>query len=587
MKKPLINAYEAIKDIKSGMDNTDLMAKYGITSKGLESLFKKLVQTGILNQRELEKRSRALEESVIIDVDELLKSTGRSMFSPEPSDENPRVETETLGRTSVVMSADGDFVSTLNEVFEAENIMMNLYEFEIPSARDLENMNPDLVIVDISLSRIEVEDALELVNSGESCPPLIVAADLWHEDSAIQGVEEGAYEYVIKPVNPRAMKCVIRRAIEFRNLVDFHQNHARLMEDRINEETLEIVKTKDFLRGILDSSTLVAVILTDHREKVLFWNKGAENIFGYMAEEITGENVSILYPPGPFSKDAVEQLRKVARSTTGAAHGKMKLLNKQGKVLTLSLALTPMMGSDQDIMGVLWVGLDVSDSVRQNREIVNLLNEVRKTQDVAIFTLAKLTESRGEETGSHLMRIQAYCRVLCNRLAKKPGYENIMDPKFVDDLTRSSVLHDIGMVAMPDSILWSPHRLHPKEIELLTHHPMVGGKALEEAVKKLGENSFLTIAMEVAYYHHEHWDGTGYPFSKSGEDIPISARILSIVDAYDNLTTARSNKKALNHEEAVAVIVSEKGAKYDPDIIDVFQEIADEFAEIRSTITGF
>jgi putative two-component system response regulator len=464
--------------------------------------------------------------------------------------------------------------------------MMNLYEIEPPSAHDLEKMAPDLVIVDISLSRMEVEDALELVNSGESCPPLILAADSWHEEAAMQGVEEGAYDYVIKPINERAMKLVVRRAIEFRNLMNFQQDHARILQDRVHEETLEIVRTKDFLKGILDSSTLVAVILTDPHERALFWNKGAQNIFGYSSDEIIGEDISILYPPGPFSKDAVDQLRKVARSRAGAAHGKMKLLSKQGNVLTLSLALTPMFGPSQDIIGVLWVGLDVTEGVRQNREIVNLLNEVRKTQDVAIFTLAKLTESRGEETGSHLTRMQAYCRVMCGRLAKRPGYENIMDPKFIDDLARSSVLHDIGMVAMPDSILWAPHRLHPKEKEILSHHPAVGGKALEEAVKKMGENSFLNIGMEVAYYHHERWDGEGYPFKKAGEDIPIAARIVAIADTYDTLTSEGPGKRAMSHDQACALIFADKGASFDPELVEVFMDVAGEFAEIKKTIVG-
>jgi PAS domain S-box-containing protein len=474
----------------------------------------------------------------------------------------------------------------LSEAFDADNIIMNLFELETPSAKDLESMNPDLVIVDISLSRLEVEDALELVNSGEACPPLILAADSWHEENAMQGVEEGAYDYVIKPVTERHMKLVIRRAIEFRNLLNFQKDHATIMEDRIHEETLEIVQTKDFLKGILDSSTLVAVILTDPNEKVLFWNKGAENIFGHSSQEMVGANVSALYPPGPFSKDAVEQLRNVVRNRSGAAHGKMKLLNKRQSVLTLSLALTPMFDAYQKVIGVLWVGLDVSETVRQNREIVNLLNEVRKTQDVAIFTLAKLTESRGEETGGHLTRVPAYCRAICNRLARRPGYEIIMDPKFVDDLARSSVLHDIGMVAMPDSIIWAPHRLHPKERELLAQHPVVGGKALEEAVNKLGENSFLKIAMEVAYYHHERWDGQGYPFKVSGNDIPIAARIVALADVYDTLTSERPNKRAISHDEARTIILAEKGIRFDPEIVDVFEEISAEFAEIRKTIAG-
>ncbi len=363
------------------------------------------------------------------------------------------------------------------------------------------------------------------------------------------------------------------------------RDHLQAVQDQVNEQTIEIIRTKDFLKGILDSSTLVSVILTDFDEHILFWNKGAENIFGYTVDEMVGASMGRLFPQDRLTLDTVAEMRRAVDVGISTAYGKMNHVAKDGRVLTMSLALSPMRDMVGDLLGILWMGLDVTEEVRQNKEIFKLLHEVRKTQDAAIFALAKLTESRGEETGAHLSRIQAYCRVLCNRLSKREKYAEILTGKFIDDLVRSSVLHDIGMVALPDSVLWSPDRLHPRERELLSEHPKVGGKALEEAVKKLGEKGFLSVGMDVAYYHHECWDGSGYPFGKKGEDIPLCARIVALADAYDDLTNARGKKVALSHAEACVRIAEGKGTLFDPELVEVFEELESEFLKIRETIS--
>lgn len=342
---------------------------------------------------------------------------------------------------------------------------------------------------------------------------------------------------------------------------------------------------RDFLRGILNSSTLVSVVLTDLDQNVLFWNTGAENIFGYTAQEMVGSKVTKLYPPDALSRETVEELRNLVKNREGTVQGKMKQVAKDGQMLTVSLALSPMLDRFGELQGILGVGLDVTEEVRQQKEILSLLSQVKKTQEVAIFTLAKLSESRDEETGLHLMRIREYCKVLCEGLATREAYRETITPKFTEDLYQSSVLHDIGKVAIPDEVLKSSGVFSPQEREIMERHPLVGGKALEEAVSKLGERSFLTTGVEVAYYHHERWDGKGYPFGLEGEDIPIAARIVAVADVYDALTSKRRYKRAFSHAEACELIVQEKAKQFDPLLVEVFQELESDFRSIRETHT--
>lgn len=576
-RKPVINALNAVLDIRAGMDDAGLMKKYNISFKGLQSLFKKLVVSGGLTQADIDERKRrATEDSVIIDVGELLLDPNHAGQSSGP---------RTLEKSVLVLSDDRSMVDSVSQYLAIHDLHVVKIDNEAVDEQLIARTKPDVVLADLSLAGMETAHLVQVLGESEQTIPIVLVGDAWHRDHAEQGIDHGAYDFVEKPVEGKTVLRVLRRALEYASLMQLRRDHLRAVEDQVNEQTIEIIKTKDFLKGILDSSTLVSMVLTDFGENILFWNKGAENIFGYTDDEMVGARMSKLLPQDRLTLDTVEEMRRAVDRGINTAYGKMNHVAKDGRVLTMSLALSPMRDMMGEVLGILWMGLDVTEEVRQNKEIFKLLHEVRKTQDAAIFALAKLIESRGEETGAHLSRIQAYCRVLCNRLAKTDKYKELMTGKFIDDLVRSSVLHDIGMVALPDSVLWSPDRLHPRERELLTEHPKVGGKALEEAVKKLGEKGFLSVGMDVAYYHHECWDGSGYPYGKSGEDIPLSARIVGLADAYDDMTTARGKKTVLSHEDASANIIEGKGTLFDPELVDIFKELESEFRKIRETIS--
>jgi len=245
-----------------------------------------------------------------------------------------------------------------------------------------------------------------------------------------------------------------------------------------------------------------------------------------------------------------------------------------------------MLGTSGELQGILGIGQDVTEETRLNQELLKSFRLLTETQDVSIFCLARLAESRDEETGLHLTRIKHYCRVLCFQLVSRRAYKDYMTPKFVEDLICSSVLHDIGKVAIPDSVLMSSNKFTEKEFEVMRQHPIHGGQALDDAIERLGKESFLSTGRDIAYFHHEHWDGNGYPFGLRGNRIPLSARVVAIADVYDALTTPRRYKKAFPHEEACSIIVEARGKQFDPEIVDAFVQAESEFRTIRHELSA-
>ena len=166
-------------------------------------------------------------------------------------------------------------------------------------------------------------------------------------------------------------------------------------------------------------------------------------------------------------------------------------------------------------------------------------------------------------------------------MAEKPGYKGYITAEYIEDIYHSSILHDIGKVGIPDAVLLKPGKLTPDEFEVIKGHSLLGGNVLTEIEIKIKGQTFLTLGKEIAYYHHEKWDGTGYPKGLKGENIPLSARLVAAADVYDALTSNRIYKKAFAHEKAREIIMSRKGKHFDPDVADSFLARDNEFNTIR------
>jgi response regulator RpfG family c-di-GMP phosphodiesterase len=223
----------------------------------------------------------------------------------------------------------------------------------------------------------------------------------------------------------------------------------------------------------------------------------------------------------------------------------------------------------------------------RNEEIRRLTmqrtEELLLTQDVAIFTLAKVAESRDQITGGHVLRVRAYSQLLAEELHREGPYCHHVDTQFLENLYRASPLHDIGKVGITDAILVKPDRLSSEEFEQMQEHAVMGANILDQAVGQSPCAGFLAMAACVARFHHEQFDGTGYPAGLVGEEIPLPARIVALADVYDALTSERPYKAARSASHARQIIQSESGRHFDPVIVHAFQNRFAEFLQIRQS----
>lgn len=210
----------------------------------------------------------------------------------------------------------------------------------------------------------------------------------------------------------------------------------------------------------------------------------------------------------------------------------------------------------------------------------NRIREISEAQQATIFALAKLAEQRDEDTGVHLEHVREYCRLLAHYLSQDSPYSAQIDNDFIECIQYASPLHDIGKVAIPDSILLKPGKLTQEEFEAMKSHAVIGGENLQTVFNRYADNIFIGMGIEIALYHHERWDGAGYPDGLVGRNIPLSARIMALADCYDALCSDRCYRKGFTHEQARDMIVAESGTHFDPEIVKAFLALEQEFRQV-------
>lgn len=215
-------------------------------------------------------------------------------------------------------------------------------------------------------------------------------------------------------------------------------------------------------------------------------------------------------------------------------------------------------------------------------EVQKRTAEVMALQDVIIHAMASLAETRDNETGNHIRRTQHYVKLLANKLRLHPRFAHFLDSdKSIELLYKSAPLHDIGKVGIPDRILLKPGSFESEEFEVMKTHTTLGRDAILHAEQQLGiEVPFLKYAKEIAYSHQEKWDGSGYPEGLSGDDIPISARLMAVADVYNALISRRVYKSGMPHEKAVKIMTEGRGTHFDPDVLDAFLELQGAFQTV-------
>lgn len=216
----------------------------------------------------------------------------------------------------------------------------------------------------------------------------------------------------------------------------------------------------------------------------------------------------------------------------------------------------------------------------QTAQILKDQQQIADGQIAMILALAKLSECRDNDTGTHLDRVQYYCQRLAEALTSKTSFSPMSNEDFTSTIMHAAALHDIGKVGIPDHILLKPGKLTAEEFAVMKTHCTIGAKTIAQIVEKYPENTLLVMAIDIVHAHHENWDGTGYPRGLKGEDIPLCARIMAVADVYDALRSKRPYKEGFSHLEAYDLIIRDRGIKFDPDVVDAFCEISTVFDDI-------
>ncbi|MBW2589262.1 MAG: PAS domain S-box protein [Deltaproteobacteria bacterium] len=355
-------------------------------------------------------------------------------------------------------------------------------------------------------------------------------------------------------------------------------SHVRFtINERKKAEEALMVSEKKY-RNILESME-EGYAETDLKGNFTFFNDSVSRILGYSREELMGMNNRKFTTP-ESAKKVYKKFNKVYKTGKISAAVEYEVITKNGDVKYAEAVVSLMRDKDGMPKGFRGIARDVTERLKAEKERQDLENQLHNARAATILGLAKLAEYRDKGTGAHLERIREYAKIIAKEMAGLPAYKGYITEKYIGDIYQSSILHDIGKVGIQDSVLLKPGKLNPEEFNIIKRHTVLGGDALAEIESQTEGRSFLILGKEIAYYHHEKWDGTGYPDGLKGKEIPLSARVVAIADVYDALTTKRFYKEAFTHEKSREIIISLKGSHFDPDVVDAFMANDKNFSRI-------
>jgi len=356
---------------------------------------------------------------------------------------------------------------------------------------------------------------------------------------------------------------------------------ARDIERRKSME-MHIGSLTAFQEKILQNN-MVGIVTTDLEGNITSWNRGATEILGYHKPEVQDVNIHdlivarnanhIFASEKPDHSDITEQPQQ-----------EVSIRKKDGGAVN-TIYMSSLMKNEQDTpIAQMIFFVDITEKKKLENKWKELNERLNHAQLITIVSLAKLAEYRDLETGMHLERIMKYTELIARELANYEHYRNYITDAYITDLVNSCLLHDIGKVGIPDQILHKPGKLTEEEYEIMKKHTLIGGDTIANAEQKVKGRSYLNIGKEIAYYHHERWDGSGYPRGLEGKEIPLSARIVSIADVYDALTTNRPYKQAFSHAHTMEIIRDKSGSQFDETVVDALVKCEEKFREWKDKL---
>lgn len=476
----------------------------------------------------------------------------------------------------------------------------------------------DLVLTDLKMPNIDGRQLLQFMAKKFPDIPKIVLTGYGEDEDIIVALKAGANDFLFKPLGDFAiLNHSVEKALEIKKLHDEKNRYFEQLK-QINEIISLLNRgnnTKDIfnylsvsLRTIipfnrislwqidkLNKKIIIKLIHSD--KKVIMDAVFSQEIDLNLMEQDPKFRQTLLINDLEKNNQPYESLMYLTQLARGEGIRSLLMLplsinNEIRGYLNLASTVPGFFGEEhiifmESIAGHIALSIqrggffdDLEVHTKDLEHLVDLrTNEILKTQRTTLFALSKLAEVRDRETGEHLERIRRYS-ILTAQIYKYTNNKNQIDNMFLRNLYDSSILHDIGKVGIPDNILRKDGPLTTDEFEIIKNHIHIGYNALKTASKDLGDNSFFNMAMDIILYHHEHWDGTGYPEGLKGEEIPLSARIISISDVYDALVSKRPYKDAFSHEKSIE-IMKNNASHYDPDLFKIFTENASEYDLIR------
>mgnify|MGYP001102823181 CR=1 FL=1 len=484
-------------------------------------------------------------------------------------------------------------------------------------AIDKLNSEPfDLVLTDLRMPKMGGRELLQIMSENFPSIPKIVLTGYGTSEDIILALQTGAYDFLTKPITDFGiLDHSIKRAIERKKLNDERTRYLQQV-NQINEIITMLNQGKSTddifhslnstLKKIIPFDTLVLLIinretgmvgvkLVDSDQNSVFTTDSKFSMEDPILNDVSMTKALLSIDDVQDFPSAYSESEFIMEFIRGEYKSLlilpliMKDVNR-GFLLFASRSVEAFVKSHVTFLES--IGGQISFSIERGELIAEIeqytknlehtieirTKEILKTQKSMIFALSKIADTRDRTTGDHLERIRSYC-VLIAQIMKYSGNTEITN-QFIRDMYDSSILHDIGKVGIPDSILLKKDKLSDEELQIMLRHATIGYEALKTASKDLGDDSFLKMALDITLYHHERWDGSGYPFGLKSTEIPLSARIVAIADVYDALTTARPYKKAFSHQESLDILKKESN-KFDPELLKIFMENSEEFDQIR------
>ena len=331
----------------------------------------------------------------------------------------------------------------------------------------------------------------------------------------------------------------------------------------IGQNDRHIVTTGEIFNGMDIQATIIENILNDH----LYWQP---SIFKYI-NLLLGLIISIVTMMLLYEK-VYHLLVIVAAASMVLPFLITLILFRCNIYLSLGYLWFPL------ILYFIVLGFIVFYLHYQEKK--QFFNELSLSHSATLDSMVMVAETKDYETGAHLIRTKEYIKLLAIFLKENGVYREILTDRFIDIVYRTAPLHDIGKVGIPDAILQKPGRLTDDEFKIMREHSTLGMKIISNAMNSYNKNDFLTVAYNIAYYHHEKWDGNGYPLSLTGDEIPLEARLMALVDVYDALISKRCYKAAFSYEKAENIILNESNKHFDPKIVEAFTHLRENFREI-------